>query len=130
LEQGEDYRPLKLDFQKKRTPGQADSLDSLEMQMQMQMWMGLEGEIMKIMELELNGYLNDYLPIELNRQKTLIFEVKNCKCIPFCRTYLGFHLLMELFWDFWQTRKKSHKSPGKSEMPLGLFWDHVKVPGS
>ena len=38
-------------------------------------------------------------PTGLNLQKILLLPGKNCKCIPFCRTFLGFPHLMGLFWD-------------------------------
>jgi len=81
---------------------------------------------MEIMEIELNGYL----PTGLNQQKLLLLTGKNCKCIPSCRTFLGFHLLMGLFWDLARPKKKSQNSPCKSQMSTGLFWHNLKVPGS
>jgi hypothetical protein len=60
-----------------------------------QMWMGNGDQGVRTQLLP-----SIYLPTGLNQQKLLILAVKNCKCIPFHRTFLGYHLLMGLFWGF------------------------------
>ena len=58
-----------------------------------------------------------YLPTGLNQQKLLILAVKNSKCIPIGRSFLGFHLFMGFFWDLSRQKKSPRKVPVSPRCP-------------